>query len=285
MPPRRRTLRRMYGIKIRYLVNKMEKIKEKIKKDSEEGFRFDFSEDKNGKKRHNYFFNGKRMTGVTTILDVLAKPALIQWAANMAVNYIKEKAKWNDPFLTLEEYEKVLEEARKAHIIKKETAGQKGTDVHAEIEKLIKEAIEKTNGVIENWNGGKELGEKEKQIINFISWTQLNKVQFLASEKKVFSSKLFVAGCADFTCVIDEKKYIGDIKTSSGIYPEMFYQTAAYRMLLEEMGEKDFHGSLIVNIKKDGTFSQNDVQMRYDYESEKEGFLAALTIYRLKNNY
>ena len=32
-------------------------------------------------KEHAYFLNGKPMMGCTTVLSVIAKPALIQWAA------------------------------------------------------------------------------------------------------------------------------------------------------------------------------------------------------------
>jgi hypothetical protein len=48
-----------------------------------EGFVFD-------EKKHLYFYDGKPMTGCTTILGVLAKPALIPWAAKMAVEYIAQ---------------------------------------------------------------------------------------------------------------------------------------------------------------------------------------------------
>ena len=40
------------------------------------------------KEEHYYELDGKRMYGITTILGVIAKPALIQWAANMAVEYV-----------------------------------------------------------------------------------------------------------------------------------------------------------------------------------------------------
>ena len=44
-------------------------------------------------KRHAHYINGKRATGVTTILGVIAKPALIAWSARMAVDYIEGKEK------------------------------------------------------------------------------------------------------------------------------------------------------------------------------------------------
>ena len=38
-------------------------------------------------KRHRYYLDGKAMTGCTTVLGVIAKPALIQWAADKAAAY------------------------------------------------------------------------------------------------------------------------------------------------------------------------------------------------------
>ena len=34
-------------------------------------------------KKHVHTLDGKNLTGVTTVLSVIAKPALIQWAADM----------------------------------------------------------------------------------------------------------------------------------------------------------------------------------------------------------
>ena len=42
--------------------------------------------------RHLYKLDGKPLTGVTTILGVLAKP-LTQWAANCAVDHLKKVGK------------------------------------------------------------------------------------------------------------------------------------------------------------------------------------------------
>ena len=231
---------------------------------------------------HKHFLDGKRATGVTTILGVIAKPALIGWSARMASEYVLENLK------DLNEIERVCEEAKNAHRIKKEDAGQKGTDVHALVESLIKESIAKNGGFIKK--DGPELPPNtesdNKQVQNFIDWATKNKVKFLESEKPVYSEKMFCAGICDFVCEINGEKLVGDLKTGSGIYPEHFYQVAAYRMMLEEMGEKDFKGSVIVNIKKDGTFNEDqDVIINYSYEDERNAFLAAWTLYRVGQGF
>src|SRR3990167_8357852 len=93
-------------------------------------------------KQHIHTLDGTPLHGVTTVLQVISKPSLIQWSANMAVEYVK-----NNP-LSLEQdgldgvigtnYQ-ILEKARFAHRQKKEKAGDWGTAVHEAIEEWIKE--------------------------------------------------------------------------------------------------------------------------------------------------
>lgn len=238
--------------------------------------KFEFQE-----KGHKYFLDDKPLTGVTTVLNVIAKPALIQWAANMATDYISKEWKSNVSY-SMDAIKIILDEARKAHCKKKEEAGQKGTDVHTLIETYIKLMISDQGGVAMEING-----YDNEQVKHFVEWAVKNKIKFLESEKKMYSEKHWIAGTCDFTCEIKSKKYVGDIKTSSGIYDRTpFFQTAGYRLMLEEMGEKDYAGSVIINIKKDGKFDEKkDVYYSFDYQSDLDGFLAALKLYRTLKNY
>ena len=226
--------------------------------------RFSFDE-----KRHLYFLDGKPLTGVTSVLNVIAKPALIGWAVNMACEYIR------DNYSVGCAMESLLEEAKIAHRKKKEGAADIGKRVHK---------------YLEEWIANEPSEETDEQVMkvarNFIGWAEKNKVKFLASEKRVYSPTLFIAGTLDFICEIDGKKYVGDIKTSSGVYGRAYFaQCAGYRLMLEEMGEKDFEGSIIVRIGKDGLFSEEkDVLMSPNYEDDKRYFLAALDIYRMDKN-
>ena len=112
---------------------------------------------------------------------------------------------------------------------------------------------------------------------------QCSSPKFLASEKQVYSQTHFLAGTLDFICEIDGKKYLGDIKTSSGIYGrEYFAQCAAYRMMCEEQGETGFAGSVVVRLGKDGSFEE---VYSMDYENDKKLFLACLEVYRTMGNF
>ena len=223
---------------------------------------------------HKYYLDGKPLTGVTTILGVINKPALISWSARMAVEHI---AKWvgKRTDFELEDLFQVFEEAKTAYAQKRDKAGDIGTTVH---------------NAVEMWIKGEYIPEMDEQATkmfeNFKDWATKNKVKFLESEKKMYSREFWFAGTADFVCEIDGKKLIGDLKTSSGIYLEAFYQCAGYRIMLEEMGETGFEGSVVVNIKKTGVFNEEkDVRFRYDYEGDKNAFLSALTLYRNKGTF
>lgn len=223
-------------------------------------------------KAHAYFLDGKPLNGVTTILKVIAKPALIQWSANMAVDFLQNVIKVGVPYAELQLSE-WFREAKTAHRKKKEEAGASGTDVHSTIETLLKRQIGANKGL---------MGADEKsdipQVENFIAWARNNEVTFLESEKRLFSEKYWYAGTADIICEIKGKLYVGDVKTGSGIYPEHFIQASAYANALKEMKlYKQFDGVVIVNLKKDASI---EVKENYDLEGNFDAFKACLTLHR-----
>lgn len=217
----------------------------------------------------------KALTGCTTILGILAKPALIQWSANMAVDFIKDNFKGE---LT----EELLKEAKTAHRKKKEEAGQKGTDVHTMIEDWIALAIKSNGGVFEGEMPIVEDAEA-KQLAHFWNWAVSNKVKFLESEKTLYSKKYFLGGIVDILCEIDGEVWIADIKTGSGIYPEHFAQMAGYELMLNEMGyDKTIKGHIVLNLKKDGKFEE---KRSVSTEDAKDFFLACVQVYRLQEKF
>ena len=262
--------------------------------------KIDMKDFKFNKEEHYYELDGRRLYGVTTILGVIAKPALIPWAVKMATDYIENNAKSLRSFLTELEFSpkieitniekidadilvvnsEILKEAKSAHRKKKEAAGEKGTDAHSQIEDYIKHCIDHRDGIATDKMGTNE------QVNHFVNWATKNNIQFLASEKQLYSETAWVAGTTDMVFIKDGKKYVGDVKTSSAIYPEHFYQMAAYRMMLEEMGETDFAGSVVIRIGKDGKFNESkDVQWRYDYQTDLGAFMGALAIFKATESY
>lgn len=210
--------------------------------------------------------------GVTSILkETIAKPFLIGWAANMACDYIQERLKTADDVLgSLPNW---LEEARTAHIDIRDDAGNKGKLVHKEVERLINLAVKERDGFILP-----EDTVMNGQITEFINWAKEGKVRFLESEKPVVSRESHYAGTLDIILEVEGKKYLGDVKTGKGIYPEYFLQMAAYQGALEEMGQHtDIQGSVVINLPKAGGLA---IGYNYDYSGNRLAFLAALTLYK-----
>jgi ATP-dependent exoDNAse (exonuclease V) beta subunit len=209
-----------------------------------------------------YTLDGKPLMGVTSVLGVIAKPALIGWAARMAADYVLENLK------DMDNLEQVCELAKNAHARKRDEGAEKGTDIHA---------------WIEEWIAGKnpEMPKDEgprKQIEEFLKWATENKVEFLESEKRMYSEKHWIAGTCDAIAMIDGKKYVVDFKTQSKMWDKTpFLQMAGYRIMLEEMGEKDYEGGCVVLLPKEGGL---ETHYSYDYDTDKEGFLAALKLYK-----
>jgi hypothetical protein len=225
------------------------------------------------KKAHSYTLDGKPLTGVTTVLGVIAKPALIQWAANETVKYIQEnkpkavKIGGVDYILyTTSQLSDLLDKAKSNHRSKATKTADVGTLVHSWCEKFVKG---------KNPKRSKKIGHITD---NFVKWANENQVKFLKSELQVYSEKYWYAGTLDLILVMNGKRYVADIKTTSGIYDRTpFFQMAGYQIALEEYGMKDIEGRIIIRCGKDGAF---EVKESLDYEVDKKGFLACLELYR-----
>ena len=214
---------------------------------------------------HRYYLGEKQLTGVTTILGVLAKPQLLPWASKEACEYVQQNLK------SMDELESVLAKAKNAYAQKRDKAADIGTLAHSWISDYI---------------GGKNPKRNEEIAIitdNFLKWVEEAKPKFLASEKVVHSKQHWFAGTLDFIAEIGGKQYLGDIKTGSGIYQEMWWQTSGYQLALEEIEpEWKIDGHIIVNPTKEGKLN---VESNFFYPENVKGFLAALQIYCIINKY
>ncbi len=233
-------------------------------------------------RRHRYIHEEKNkvIKSVTTANNIIAKPFLIQWAANKAVDYCVEQIA---PGIALDELQLVpiWEKARRNHTDYRDYAGKVGTILHNWVEEYI------------NWKTGNvnyKTGEKQtkpplpvnkklrKSCRKFLKWVKDHKVKFHVSEQVVFSLKYQYCGTTDFICTIDGKRYIGDLKTSKGIYASQVMQASAYRQAREEEYPKEkYHGQVIVRIgREDGLLEIGYCRGKKDHIMHLKGFLLAL---------
>lgn len=234
-----------------------------------------------------YTINGKRATGVTTILGAINKPALIDWSAKMAYQDCQ------DNNYTYEDISRIIKEKDFAHKKRSGAAMDIGTLAHADVEAYIRYKMGETSSFSINpetahivqpfidWAEGRvalktKTHKYDKNSIEIAPTT----ITFLKAEQSVFSISRYVAGTFDFLAVIDGKKYMCDFKTSTGIYGrEYFYQMAAYRACTEELGwGDDIVGGLVIRSGKDG--NDLEVKVSESYKADLKCFDAAYVLYK-----
>lgn len=221
---------------------------------------------------HRYTVNGTSKVGVTSILGIINKPALIQWAVNEGVAFLKDNLKAGVAYDELE-LNNLLETAKKAHRVRKTEAADFGTLAHSWIEKYIK-----------GENPDPLVNKNLQSAINvFLKWVKDNNVKFISSEQPVYSKKYDYCGTFDFMCEIDGKRFIGDLKTSKGIYGEYHMQLAAYRYAVEEETGKEIDGCFIVRIPKTEDDKVEIAQIN-NYKQNAKAFLYAVGLYKTKTH-
>lgn len=230
---------------------------------------------------HRYRKDGERsyLLGTTTVTGKLDKSrALIAWATRLQSQFIRdymdsaEKATFH-----VEELLPIIAEAEGQHQVKKEKASSIGSEVHefAESFARAKMGLREMPKIDENY---------APEVINginaFLSWYNEHDVEFIASEKLVYSRKYGHVGTFDLVARIDGVLTLCDYKTAKGIYSPMFYQLAGYRAAYnEEMeyigGEKVNKGAILNFSKETGEFAVQWVN-KTEHKKDLRAFLGLL---------
>jgi len=154
--------------------------------------------------------DGTKVPGVTTVLGVMNKPALMNWAWQLGTQGIDYK-----------------------HYV----------DATARIGTLAHEMIQAYLGGPE-WDRSaytpEEIDTAENAVLSFYEWERQtgHTMQTLEIEMPVVSEEYGYGGTVDWLGYIDGKLWLVDIKTSKGLYPEHEYQVSAYHQALLEKGYK-----------------------------------------------
>lgn len=244
---------------------------------------------------HSYWWHekGKKdrpLSGVTSVLNVIAKPALIPWAVRMAVDYLEALTADIELGIPKDTWKQWCDEARTAHTRKTTHAAGLGTDAHALIEEYIKDCISGFSGepfIASN--------DRNKRVVEFSNWAvrrnQQTGFKFILAEVPLADPKLAIAGTPDFIGeeTVDGIWYpiIGDLKTGSGIYDRVyFFQMAAYAyMWMKWTGRKSDPKLVIIHCPAQKSWQKLAEYWSEDWKGDWEGFKAALVLYRRKDNF
>lgn len=197
---------------------------------------------------------GKQYASVTTILGIISKPALINWAAKVERELVSEVSA--DLYLACSETPTMNRTAwltslqsrlgkEKAHKKELAKAGEIGSQVHAMIE----------------WNLKKELCYKvgpspmisdkaQWALMAWEDWRKKVNLKPIFIEQTVWSNEDSFAGTLDLLAEVEGKLTVLDWKTGKAIYPEAKLQNAAYRRAIREMKHGDPLQGIIVRLPK-----------------------------------
>ncbi len=212
--------------------------------------------------------DGKFVPGVTKILGCLDKPALIQWAANMAGDYpLVEFDRQQLSSIDRDGLAYLCKEAKTAHRKFSKAATDIGKEVHAFAERALVD--QRVKMPIDP--------QARKGAEAFLGWLHATDMQPINIERMCFSQTHWYAGTCDFYGHINGDMAVMDLKTSSGLYPEMLFQLAAYAIAIsEETGERIDHGWIIRLDKKTGRCEPHYIPLR---QKLKSGFLSVKAAY------
>lgn len=177
-----------------------------------------------------------RLPSVTTVIGILDKPAIRNWAIKVTVDYIKSNVNKLKKMKAGEEL-KLFQEACREHEKIRQEAADIGIEVHEDIRRYVTEGIKP---------------KRHLDLFNkFLEWFKdIDKV--IESEKMVWS-RLGYAGTLDLIAQRNKDLIIVDFKTSNQIYvPEFLMQLAAYKNAYFEQTGNFVKGMGILRIDKSG---------------------------------
>ena len=147
---------------------------------------------------------GNIVPGVTTILGILNKPALVTWANKLGLQGI-DSTKYRDEMADI---------GTLAHLMILDYFNKQETDTS----EYSKSQIEKA----------------ENCLLSFHQWEMGHDIEPILIEKPLVSELWKYGGTVDLYCKLDGELTLIDFKTGKAIWPEMMYQLAAYQNLLFE---------------------------------------------------
>lgn len=213
--------------------------------------------------------DGLKLPGATTVLNVLAKPALIPWANRMGREAVAE---YLTPFvgqiLTQEALAKALAEAKDRPDEVKDTAANTGTRAHT----LLQEFVEGKTPDVPT--------DLQPVVDGYLQLRKSNpNLTFSFAELMVYCPECKYAGTADGIGERNGKPILFDYKTSNAIYEEEYSaQLAAYMHAWEKMGNPRPEEGWIFRFGK--RKAELEVAYLQNYPAALELFQGALQVWK-----
>lgn len=223
------------------------------------------------------------LPSVTTILQCIGKPALMNWAAKVE----REMVVAVSTDLYLEPREKKLTSTQwqfaltnklgttKASQKELTRAGDIGTEVHNLVEWTIRtELMQKV---------GPSPKIRDAAQWAFMAWEDWKKsvhLKPIAVEQVVYSKQYGYAGTLDLLAEVNGVLTVIDWKTGKAVYSEAHLQNAAYRWAIREMGHGDPRQGIVVRLPKNTEDPEFEAVVADDEAQSFDTFLHVMELWR-----
>ena len=223
-------------------------------------------------KKHIYKVGDKIIYGVTSIVGIISKPQLINWAVKLTKDKAYSEAKRLGGAEFLKNLQDVLLLAGREHYAESKRAKDLGTRVHEKAEKWWAKGVDRNALTIEMLG----IENKEERLSCGAMLNFFNKYKFkpIELEGRCYSKKHEYAGTIDYYGEVDGKMTVLDYKTSKAIYSGYPLQATAYAQAKVEEGFK-VDQTIIARFGKDGVL---EVKIEKDWEKHLPAFLSAKTL-------
>jgi len=205
-------------------------------------------------KTHQVYVNeqGQKVPGVTTVLGMLGKPGLIDWAWKCGRDGL--------------DYRKIRDKAASI-----------GTLTHYLVECSITGENPDTTQFTQD-----ELEKAENGLHAFFDWKKsFGRIENIGTETPVVCDGF--GGTIDWVIKHNGKYIMVDFKTGKSIYKEASYQVAAYRYMWNLI-HPDMQISKCFILRLDKEFGNYEVKAFKNLDKELEIFLSLLKAYNLIHN-
>jgi hypothetical protein len=218
----------------------------------------------------------QRIPSVTTILGMIAKPALISWAARIGAEAVRDwLAELEGSTVTVDAdlIDRLYSIACNTHTEAKERAAEKGSAVHDAIhqyhENFFEADVPQDEEAARAWHA-------------FLDWLDGSGLEVVATEQMVVGPKARYAGRYDL--LMREKRHpslhwVVDIKTSGGVYVEHVLQNAAYATAVRADRGLEIAGTLVLHVPSGADKATPVARSRSEYRGDFRLFNAALALY------
>ena len=197
-----------------------------------------------------YGLDGEQKPGVTTVLYVLNKPFLIPWANKLGLQGI-DSSKYRDAMAGI------------------------GTLTH----QMIMDHLTRIKTVTSDYSAS-DIGMAENCFLSYLEWEKRNPIKPVLVEQPLVSDIYGYGGTPDCIAYNGDNLELLDFKTGKAIYPEMFYQVAAYVQLAKEHGYEITSARILRIGRDDNEGFEERLTKRWDKEFEL--FRHCLSIYNLQ---